>query len=133
MLTFTPNILRNLAFRPATRKYPFVKREPFSGARGELYNDIDHCIFCGMCSRKCPAECIEVDKKAGTWRCDPFACVFCGICADNCPKSCLHFHAAHRGPAVLREIIAMQGEPPKSKKQKAKAETQRDPQPEVPG
>lgn len=120
MLTFTPNILKNLAAKPATRKYPFVKREQFAGVRGELYNDIDNCIFCGMCSRKCPTGCITVDKKAGTWVCDPFACVFCGICADNCPVSCLHFHAEHRSPTAEREIISMQGEPPKPKKKKPK-------------
>lgn len=30
-------ILRNFLKRPATRKYPMVKRDPFSNYRGRLY------------------------------------------------------------------------------------------------
>lgn len=118
MLTFTPNILKNLVAKPATRKYPFTKREPFKGVRGELYNDIDSCIFCSMCARKCPTQCISVDKKTGIWVCDPFACVFCGVCRDNCPVSCIHFYAAHKSPLTEHEIISLKGEPPKPKKRK---------------
>ncbi|WP_020585228.1 4Fe-4S binding protein [Desulfobacter curvatus] len=116
MFNFTPSILKNLASRPATRQYPFAKRELPEGVRGELYNDIHACIFCGMCSRKCPTLCISVDKKAGTWTCDPFMCVYCGICADNCPTHCLHFHTAHRPAATERQMISMQGDPKAKKK-----------------
>lgn len=121
MLTFTPSILKNLCAKPATRKYPFVKREPFDKYRGELYNDIDKCIFCGSCARKCPSVCIEVSKKEGTWVCDPFACVYCGICVDACPTKCLDFKHVHRSPSVDRQMISMQGEPPKPKKKAAPA------------
>lgn len=116
MFNFTPSILKNIASRPATRKYPFAKRELPEGVRGELYNDIHTCIFCGICSRKCPSLCITVDKNAGTWICDPFMCVYCGICADNCPVHCLHFHKAHRPAATQRQMIFMQGTPKVKKK-----------------
>ncbi|KAB1442942.1 4Fe-4S binding protein [Pseudodesulfovibrio senegalensis] len=121
MFTFTPTILKNLVNKPATRKYPFVKRAPFENYRGELYNNIDDCIFCGTCARKCPSVCITVDKKTGLWECDPFACVYCGICVDTCPTKCLHFHDVHRGPATQPQMLTMQGEPPKPKKKKAAA------------
>ena len=51
-------ILRNFLKRPATRKYPMVKRDPFSNYRGRLINNVESCIFCRMCSTKCPAQCI---------------------------------------------------------------------------
>lgn len=47
-------ILRNFLKRPATRKYPMVKRDPFSNYRGRLINNVESCIFCRMCSTKCP-------------------------------------------------------------------------------
>ncbi|WP_018125732.1 4Fe-4S binding protein [Desulfovibrio oxyclinae] len=122
MMNMTPLVLRNLLTKKATRNYPFEKREPFEGFRGELYNDIDNCIFCGTCSRKCPAQCITVDKKTGLWQCDPFLCVYCGICADTCPTKCLHFYDVHRSPAVERQMIVMHGEPPKPKKKAKKEE-----------
>ena len=56
-------ILRNFLKRPATRKYPMVKRDPFSNYRGRLINNVESCIFCRMCSTKCPAQCISTDPK----------------------------------------------------------------------
>lgn len=41
-------ILRNFLKRPATRKYPMVKRDPFSNYRGRLINNVESCIFCRM-------------------------------------------------------------------------------------
>ena len=35
------NIVRNLFGKPATRRYPFEKREPFAGTRGHLEIDPD--------------------------------------------------------------------------------------------
>ncbi len=121
-MKFTPmtvNILKNLVTPKATRNYPFVVREPFERARGALYNEIEKCIFCGLCSRKCPSQCITVDKKTGSWVCDPFACVYCGTCEEACPVDCLHHTQAWRHVTSEREMITMQGEPPKPKKKPA--------------
>lgn len=121
MLFFTKIALGNLLSRYATRLYPVQVREPFEDVRGELYNDIDKCIFCMKCSRVCPSQCISVDNKAGTWDCDPFACVYCGVCVEACPVSCLHMKQAYRKPTYGRETIHMQGEPPKKKAAAKKA------------
>ena len=56
-------VLRNFLKRPATRKYPMVKRDPFNNYRGRLINNVESCIFCRMCSNKCPAQCISTDPK----------------------------------------------------------------------
>nr|WP_027182880.1 4Fe-4S binding protein [Desulfovibrio inopinatus] len=115
----TKNILRNISKKSATRLYPFEVREPFENYRGELINDIDSCIFCGMCSRVCPSQCITVDRKTGEWTCDPFACVYCGICVDACPPKCLSQKSVHRTSSPVRLMMEMQGTPPKPKKKKA--------------
>ena len=124
MMKITPmtaNVLKNLFAKKSTRPYPFVIREPFADARGELYNEIDKCIFCSSCARKCPSQCITVDKEKGVWTCDPFACVYCGTCVDVCPTHCLHHKKTWRPVTGQREMISMQGVPPKPKKKAAKA------------
>jgi len=120
-MLFTPTVVKNLLKKPATRNYPFEVREGFPMYRGELVINIDDCIFCGMCSRKCPSQCITVDKKAGTWQCDPHACVYCGYCRDACPTKCLDMKDVHRAPMTEKITWIEQGTPPKPKKKKAAA------------
>ena len=112
----TTTVLKNLVTKKSTRPYPFTVREPFAISRGELYNDIDECIFCSTCARKCPSQCITVDKEKGVWTCDPFACVYCGTCVETCPTNCLHHKRTWRPVTAAREMIAMQGTPPKPRK-----------------
>lgn len=81
--------LRNILTRPATRRYPYVKREPFAATRARLTIDFDSCILCGACQKHCPAAAIAVDRGAGLWRIDRLACVSCGACVRACPKKCL--------------------------------------------
>lgn len=123
MMKITPmtiNVLRNLFTKKSTRPYPFVVREPFDIARGELYNVIEDCIFCSICARKCPSQCITVDKEKGVWTCDPFTCVYCGTCEEACPTHSLHHKRTWRPVSGNREMITMQGTPPKPKKKAAK-------------
>lgn len=95
MFSLLKNIVRNLTHRPATRRYPFVKREPFAGFRGKLEIRIDECIFCGMCQRRCPANAIAVTKQPKTWTLDPYRCILCGYCVEVCPKKCLFMNPKH--------------------------------------
>jgi len=118
-MLFTPTVIKNLLKKPATRQYPFVVREPFPNYRGELQIDVEKCIFCGMCSRKCPSQCIEVDKIKGTWQCDPHACVYCSVCVDVCPTKCLSMKDVHRAPVTEKVTWIEQGTPPKPKKKAA--------------
>jgi len=118
-MLFTPTVIKNLLKKPATRQYPFVVREGFPMYRGELVINIDDCIFCGTCQRKCPSQCITVDKQAGTWQCDPHACVYCGYCRDACPTKCLSMKDTHRKPLTEKITWIEQGTPPKPKKKEA--------------
>jgi ech hydrogenase subunit F len=121
MFKMTPNIMRNLVVKKSTRRYPYEVREPYDKARGELLNDIERCILCGLCEAKCPSRCIEVDKLAYKWNYDPFACVYCGVCVDICPSKSLHQTAQYRKPVAERLTISMQGKPRKKAKDMQKA------------
>lgn len=78
--------LKSLFSKRPTRRYPYEKREPFENARGQIdMIDIEKCIFCGMCQRKCPADSIIVDKNDSRWTYWPYKCIACGACVDVCP------------------------------------------------
>jgi ech hydrogenase subunit F len=107
----TRTILKNLFEGHATRLYPQAEREPFESVRGDLHNDVEKCIFCGICQRTCPSFCLEVRKQERLWVYQPFSCVFCGLCVEKCPTGCLSMAARHRPPAAAREVIVLEGPP----------------------
>ena len=60
--TMTKTVIKNLLSGPATLMYPKEKRIFTPITRGQVENDIEKCIFCGMCSRRCPTYAIMVTK-----------------------------------------------------------------------
>ena len=56
---------------------------------GELKNNIEECIYCGLCAKNCPSDALKVDRKEKIWEVDKDACVTCGLCVEKCPKKCL--------------------------------------------
>jgi formate hydrogenlyase subunit 6/NADH:ubiquinone oxidoreductase subunit I len=96
MANMIKRVFSNLFGRPATRLYPVTRREPFVGSRGRLQNDIDKCIFCGQCQRRCPADAIVVGKKPDkSWAFDRYRCIVCGYCVEVCPVHCLSMDPKH--------------------------------------
>lgn len=80
--------LKSLFSKRPTRRYPYEKREPFENTRGQIdLIDIEKCIFCGMCQRKCPADCIVVEKDDSRWTYWPYKCIACGSCVSACPTN----------------------------------------------
>ncbi|OIO03353.1 MAG: hypothetical protein AUJ49_04585 [Desulfovibrionaceae bacterium CG1_02_65_16] len=121
-----PTVLANLFSKPATRDYPSYVREPFPHARGELVNDIDRCIFCGTCSRKCPSQCITVsrDSSTGTWNLEAYACIGCGICVMSCPVSCLSQKNTHRPVGTTKTMITLTAKLPEKPSKKTEKRTE---------
>jgi formate hydrogenlyase subunit 6/NADH:ubiquinone oxidoreductase subunit I len=81
--------LRNFFRKPATKMYPVVAPAYTSRTKGQVVIDIETCILCGICAKKCPSLAIRVDKPARTWSIDPFACIQCNSCVRDCPKDSL--------------------------------------------
>ena len=81
--------LRSLFSKPVTVRYPYERRTQPPETRGHVKNNVEDCIFCGMCQRACPVGAIAVDRKAGNWEIDPFRCISCKYCVRECPKNCL--------------------------------------------
>jgi len=83
--------LAQLFHRPATLRYPFEKAPVPEDFRGRPVWDMTRCIGCGLCSRVCPSEAIEMigmgvqaEIKHHVDR-----CIFCGQCAESCPRKAI--------------------------------------------
>ena len=122
MFEMTKNVLQNLMGKSSTRLYPFVKREPYERFRGTLDINVDECIFCGTCAKKCPSQCIEVDIKGRTWTCDTFACVYCSNCVEACPTQCMTMTPVTKPPAGEKDLLFYKGKPKEKKEKPVKKE-----------
>ncbi|MBU5451260.1 4Fe-4S dicluster domain-containing protein [Acetivibrio sp. MSJd-27] len=104
IMKFTKSVIKNLFSKPATRVYPQEKRIYPERTRGHVDIDIDTCIFCGMCQRKCPTGAIQVDRNEKTWTIQRFSCIQCSSCADNCPKKCLKMGNSYPEPSASQTV-----------------------------
>lgn len=104
MFDFLSVIMKNAFHSPATREYPKVKREPFPGQKGHIDINIENCIFCGMCMRKCPTHAILVKRPDKTWTIDRFKCITCAACTETCPKKCLSMNGQYTPPAHGKSV-----------------------------
>lgn len=108
-LSFAGHALSNLFHKPVTSKYPYVKNEFTERTRGSIQINIDDCIFCGMCSRKCPSSAITVDKATKTWSIERMGCVQCSYCVISCPKKCLSVDRNYTEPSSTKTVDTYQG------------------------
>lgn len=104
IMNFAKTALKNLFSEPATRAYPLQPREYPERTRGHIENDMDVCVLCGLCSKKCPADAITVDRAAGTWSIMPYGCIQCNCCVESCPKKCLSMKQTYTQPAAHKEV-----------------------------
>lgn len=98
----TKTILKSLFGRPATLMYPQRKRTYSEATRGRVENDIERCIFCGMCGRNCPTEALVVAKQDRSWQIDSLRCCYCRRCVEVCPVTCLNMHNTYFPPVKTR-------------------------------
>ena len=88
------DILESLFRRPVTRQYPFERKATSTRLRGKLEWDPSKCTGCGLCSKDCPSDALELvvnDKKTKTFvmRYNVDRCTFCAQCVQNCRFNCL--------------------------------------------
>jgi len=89
IFTLTKTLFSYLFSKPATLMYPVVPRDFTEKSRGHIGINIDKCIFCGLCSRRCPAQALKVNKEQKSWEIDTSRCVICNFCVEICPTKCL--------------------------------------------
>lgn len=103
-------VLKNLFSKPATRLYPYNKRETFERYRGRIVCDDTNCIYCTLCAKKCPADAIVVDRTNKLWELDAFRCIVCGECVTVCPKKCITMNNERRMVSELKERVVLKKE-----------------------
>lgn len=118
LMKFTSLALKNLFSKPVTRNYPAQTPVFPERSRGSVQVDIDKCIFCGSCQRRCPSSAITVDRAARTWSIDRMGCVQCENCVNTCPKKCLHMDVHYTEPEFTKVTDTVQGPPPAPKPEK---------------
>ena len=91
--------------KPETTCYPFEKKPAPEGRKGHVVNDVDTCILCGICAKRCPAGAITVDRAVRTWEVNGFRCIQCFVCVRECPKNCLSMDTAYTTPAPTKETV----------------------------
>ncbi|MDD4565444.1 MAG: 4Fe-4S dicluster domain-containing protein [Eubacteriales bacterium] len=107
--------MRSLFKKPATLMYPVIPREWQERTRGHIDIDVDVCIFCGICQKKCPTNALTVDKAERTWTIERMKCIQCSCCVDVCPTKCLTNENTYTTPSTEKIADTFVGPPPKPK------------------
>jgi len=98
LFTMTKTVAKNLLSGPATLVYPKKKRSFTPITRGRVEVDIDKCIFCGMCSRRCPTYAIKVAKNCIELQIDRLIRCTCKFCVEIYPKKYLSMENQYSPP-----------------------------------
>lgn len=101
-------VMKWLCRKPYTSRYPFEVQPHVANMRGALDIDLNACIYCTICAKKCPAQAIDVDRPNKHWTFDRLRCISCSSCVEACPKKCLSLSTTHGAPTVTkdREVFA---------------------------
>lgn len=102
ILSMTKTLFKSVIHGPYTVKYPLAKKAVFERTRGSIDNDIENCIFCGMCERRCPTGALKVVKAEKKWSIERMNCIQCGYCVEVCPKKCLHMNNQYTAPSYTK-------------------------------
>lgn len=113
-------VIRSALGKPATLMYPYKGAKKFERSRGHVVNDINRCIFCAACHRKCPTKAICVDVKERTWEIDRMRCVVCNACVEVCPVKCLSMDNQYTAPAEKKTRETLKGAPKPAKPEEKK-------------
>lgn len=108
IMDFTKIAMKNLLSKPATSQYPFKPKDFPEKSRGHVEINIDDCIMCGICSRKCMSGAITVDRNSKTWSIERMGCVQCQACVNACPKNCLSMVAGYTAPSTEKVVDTYQ-------------------------
>ncbi len=104
IFTIGKTIIKNIFSKPATLMYPKIKRKFAYKSRGKINIDIDKCIYCSICQKKCPSNAINVKRNEKIWEINRLKCIICNYCVEVCPKNCLSMDNKYPEPQVEEKI-----------------------------
>ncbi|MEN8075663.1 4Fe-4S dicluster domain-containing protein [Clostridioides difficile] len=104
VMELAKTVIKNLLSPSITKNYPKEEKENYELTRGHIEINIENCVFCGLCSRKCPTGAITVSRNEKSWQIDRLECIQCGYCIDNCPKKTLIMKNDYIKPSEVEEI-----------------------------
>jgi formate hydrogenlyase subunit 6/NADH:ubiquinone oxidoreductase subunit I len=108
-MTIEKELLENAMKKPATLLYPSEKALPVERIRGRVAWEIEECIGCGLCSKICPSEAIEMIGKGREadiiYHLD--RCMFCGECVDICPTKAIRTTSDYELASATREEMTI--------------------------
>jgi len=119
LLPFFKTIFKSLGGKPSTYAYPYAPMPKDPLVRGHVEIDIDACIFCTLCARKCPTDAIVVSKERRELEISHFQCIVCAGCVEVCPKKCIHMRpelSAVSDVLTKNTLVAKMPEPEKATK-----------------
>ena len=114
-------LIRNLFNQPATLMYPVKPAKCTDATRGHMTINIDNCIFCGLCAKKCPTNAISMDRNERTWSIERMKCIQCNACATACKKDALVMDPHYTAPNTVKVVDTFQGPPKEEKPKKEEA------------
>lgn len=97
-------VIKSLFKKPATLMYPAVPRIWQERTRGHIEVDMDACIHCGICQKKCPTNAILVDRGKKSWTIERMQCIQCNNCVEVCPKKCLVNENQYTTPSAKKVV-----------------------------
>jgi len=112
LVPFFKKLFKSLSQKAPTHTYPAAPMPKDPLVRGHVEIDIDTCIFCNICVRKCPADAITIDKKGKAWEISHFQCIVCGECVTACPKKCLYMRPELAAASDVLTTEKVVGTPP---------------------
>ncbi len=104
IMKFAPSALKNLFKKPVTTSYPFKEAVYPAASRGHIEPDMEKCVMCTLCQKKCPSGAITVDRENKTWQINRMACVQCANCVNSCPRSCLKIVPGYPEPSSKKQV-----------------------------
>ncbi|MDR0983816.1 MAG: 4Fe-4S binding protein [Ruminococcus sp.] len=90
LMSMTKTNLKSLFRGPYTVK----EFKSFENTRHNPTADLDVCVYCGICAKRCPTDAISVSRSDQTWKLSELKCIRCGYCTESCPKKCMSMKKA---------------------------------------
>ena len=109
LLPFFKTLFKSLGSKTPTHSYPKAPMPKDPLVRGHIEIEIESCIFCNICARKCPTDAIVMDRKNKEWEIFHFQCIVCGECVEACPKKCLFMRPELTGASdtkIKEKVVA---------------------------